>query len=77
VLNVSRSGYYEWLSRPDSPRTQENELLLRQIRGSLRRSLVRRRPLLFRTFPPTQMADVRTTPHAATRRRSDLESMEQ
>lgn len=32
VLNVSRSGYYEWLSRPDSSRAQENELLLKQIR---------------------------------------------
>jgi putative transposase len=32
VLNVSRSGYYEWASRLDSPRRQENELLLKQIR---------------------------------------------
>lgn len=32
VLNVSRSGYYDWLGRPDSPRAQENELLLKQIR---------------------------------------------
>jgi putative transposase len=32
VLNVSRSGYYEWLSRLDSPRAQENKLLLKQIR---------------------------------------------
>jgi putative transposase len=32
VLNVSRSGFYEWLSRLDSPRRQENELLLKQIR---------------------------------------------
>jgi putative transposase len=31
VLNVSRSGYYDWLGRPDSPRAQENELLLKQI----------------------------------------------
>jgi putative transposase len=31
-LNVSRSGYYEWASRLDSPRHQENELLLKQIR---------------------------------------------
>jgi putative transposase len=31
VLNVSRSGYYEWSSRLDSPRRQENELLLKQI----------------------------------------------
>ena len=32
VLNVSRSGYYDWLGRPASPRDQENELLLKQIR---------------------------------------------
>jgi putative transposase len=32
VLNVSRSGYYGWLGRLDSPRAQENELLLKQIR---------------------------------------------
>jgi putative transposase len=31
VLNVSRSGYYDWLARLDSPRVQENELLLKQI----------------------------------------------
>jgi hypothetical protein len=31
VLSVSRSGYYEWLSRPDSPRAQENALLLKHI----------------------------------------------
>jgi putative transposase len=32
VLTVSRSGYYEWLSRLDSPRREENELLLKHIR---------------------------------------------
>jgi putative transposase len=32
VLNVSRSGYYDWLGRPDSPRSQDNALLLRHIR---------------------------------------------
>jgi putative transposase len=32
VLKVSRSGFYEWLARLDSPRRQENELLLKQIR---------------------------------------------
>jgi putative transposase len=32
VLNVSRSGYYDWLGRLDSPRVQDNELLLKQIR---------------------------------------------
>lgn len=31
VLKVSRSGYYEWLTRPASTRTQENELLLKHI----------------------------------------------
>ncbi|MQA15598.1 MAG: IS3 family transposase, partial [Pseudonocardiaceae bacterium] len=31
VLDVSRSGYYEWLARPRSAREQENELLLKQI----------------------------------------------
>ena len=32
VLNVSRSGYYDWLGRLASPRQQENELLLKHIR---------------------------------------------
>lgn len=32
MLTVSRSGYYDWLARLDSPRVQENELLLKQIR---------------------------------------------
>ena len=31
MLNVSRSGYYEWLTRLDSPRAQENTLLLKHI----------------------------------------------
>jgi putative transposase len=31
VLEVSRSGYYDWCSRPASPRDQENELLLKHI----------------------------------------------
>ena len=31
VLGVSRSGYYGWLTRPASARTQENELLLKYI----------------------------------------------
>jgi len=30
-LNVSRSGYYEWLTRLDSPRAHENTLLLKHI----------------------------------------------
>jgi putative transposase len=33
VLNVSRSGYYEWCDRPPSPREQDNELLLKHIRA--------------------------------------------
>jgi hypothetical protein len=32
VLNVSRSGYYEWLARLGSPRRQENALLLEHIK---------------------------------------------
>ena len=32
VLEVSRSGYYDWCSRPASPRDQENELLLKHIK---------------------------------------------
>jgi len=31
VLGVSSSGYYAWLSRPRSSRSQENEILLRKI----------------------------------------------
>ena len=31
VLNVSRSGYYDWLGRPASPRQQDNELLTKII----------------------------------------------
>ncbi len=31
VLNVSRSGYYDWRARPQSARAQENELLLKHI----------------------------------------------
>jgi putative transposase len=32
VLGASRSGYYAWRSRPDSPRAQANQRLLVQIR---------------------------------------------
>lgn len=32
MLQVSRSGYYEWRSRPGSARQQANEKLLREIR---------------------------------------------
>ena len=31
VLNVSRSGYYDWRGRPASAREQENTLLLKLI----------------------------------------------
>ena len=31
MLSVSRSGYYDWLHRPASPRQQDNELLLKII----------------------------------------------
>lgn len=31
LLDVSRSGYYEWKERPQSARDQDNELLLKQI----------------------------------------------
>jgi putative transposase len=31
VLGVSRSGYYDWLGRPTSPRVQEDEYLLKLI----------------------------------------------
>lgn len=31
VLKVSRSGYYDWRSRPKSAREQDNELLLKHI----------------------------------------------
>jgi putative transposase len=31
VLNVSRSGYYDWVGRPASPREQENEYLVKLI----------------------------------------------
>jgi putative transposase len=32
VLNLARSGYYAWLKRKTSPRTQENEILSKQIK---------------------------------------------
>lgn len=31
VLNVSRSGYDDWLGRPEPARAQENALLLKHI----------------------------------------------
>ena len=33
VLGVSRSGYYDWLERPVSPRVEANAALLKQIRA--------------------------------------------
>jgi len=32
VLRASRSGYYEWRNRPESPRTKENRRLLKRIK---------------------------------------------
>ncbi|MFQ5789715.1 MAG: IS3 family transposase [Acidobacteriota bacterium] len=32
VLKVSRSGYYGWVNRPESPRRRENRRLTEQIR---------------------------------------------
>lgn len=32
VLNVSRSGYFDWLKRPPSKRTSENEILVKHIK---------------------------------------------
>ncbi len=32
VLDVSRSGYYSWLKRPESKRARENKILLKQIK---------------------------------------------
>jgi putative transposase len=32
VLDVSTSGYYDWVDRPESPRAQENKRLVTQIR---------------------------------------------
>lgn len=36
--SVSRSGYYDWVDRPTSHRTKENELLVSRIRGIHKRS---------------------------------------
>jgi len=38
TLGVSRAGFYEWLSRPDAPRTVENRRLALQIRASFEQS---------------------------------------
>jgi transposase InsO family protein len=38
VLEVSRSGYYAWLNRPESQRSQANRLLLSEIRIIFERS---------------------------------------
>lgn len=38
VLQVSRSGYYDWLGRPDSNRCSENQVLVAKIREIHERS---------------------------------------
>jgi len=38
VLDVSRSGFYDWLDRPDSPRSLENKRLMKKIRHYYQRS---------------------------------------
>ena len=38
VLEVSRSGYYEWLNRKISTRTQENMILLKEIKKAYKES---------------------------------------
>ena len=38
VLRVSTSGYYTWLSRPESPRTRRNRRLALQLRAAYARS---------------------------------------
>ncbi len=38
VMSVSRSGYYEWLSRPASRRSQEDQALKADIRNIHERS---------------------------------------
>ena len=38
VLEVSRSGYYDWLHRPESRRSREDRVLLIHIRASHKRS---------------------------------------
>ena len=32
VLKVSRSGYYDWQGRSESPRSQRDQVLLKEIR---------------------------------------------
>jgi len=32
ILEVSRSGYYGWIDRPESKRSQENRVLLKAIK---------------------------------------------
>jgi putative transposase len=38
ALSVSRAGFYEWLSRPESCRTRENQALLVAVRTSFEQS---------------------------------------
>ena len=38
ALGVSRGGFYEWMSRPEAPRTQANRQLVVHIRTSFAQS---------------------------------------
>ena len=38
TLGVSRGGFYEWMSRPEAPRSQANRHLVVQIRTSFEQS---------------------------------------
>jgi len=56
-LNVSRSGYYEWLTRLDSPRAQENALLLKHIEEAVRdRETGARRARVLKRWASRQVA---------------------
>jgi putative transposase len=38
ALGVSRGGFYEWMSRPEAPRTKANRQLIVHIRTSFEQS---------------------------------------
>ena len=38
ALGVSRGGFYDWMRRPESPRSQQNRELLVQVRTSFEQS---------------------------------------
>jgi putative transposase len=38
ALGVSRGGFYDWMKRPESPRSQQNRQLLVQVRTSFEQS---------------------------------------